>query len=151
MERFNPVSTTMLAFYTLQFCTTANFLGNDTMQKTLVLQLFLPESNKTFNELLHCPEGLTKMLTWDWTVTDAIVPFMAFSNTTIISPSGSKCLADIHFLTDSSHFKGKYIFTIQFTRNSAWEQLSNSALFSLMHYISRENFYTTCNCILLIK
>ena len=39
-----------------------------------------------------------------------IVPFLAFSNTTIISLlSGSKCLSNIHFLTDSSHFQSRDI------------------------------------------
>lgn len=39
--------------------------------------------------------------------------------------SGSKCLGNIHFLTDSSHFKGKDIFTNLFTRNTGLQQLCN--------------------------
>lgn len=99
------------------FCPTLNAIRRirriliNELYTILLFELFLYK-----NKRKHAESGLK---------CDA-VPFTAFRNTIIISPlSGSKCLGNIHFLTDSSHFKGKAIFTILFTRNSGLQQLCN--------------------------
>lgn len=85
-------------------------------------------------------------------VTDASVPFTDFSNTTIISPlSGSKCLADIHFLTDSSHFKGRGIFTNWLTRNSGVQLLCNEAPVFLDEQCQEKAFVLSLKSNLLTK
>lgn len=65
--------------------------------------------------------------------------------------SGSICLGNIHFLTDSSHFKGTDIFTIQFTRNSGLQPLCNLSLIFLDVQYQQNEFLHNFKCNLLIK
>lgn len=71
------------------------------------LVLFSHSSSTKINKQTSCE----KTASAHGALADGTVPCVTFSITTIISLlSGSKCLTSIHFLTDSSHFKGKAFF-----------------------------------------